>query len=449
MRKLVLLVLLSGWAFVAAYAQSTTNGPTTFGGGQQPTLGYGNSTPTGAQNALSLSLAGTTGYDDNVLYSNVNKQGDEFFEFSSRLTYLRQGKRFKFDVDYDPYVTLYRRITQWDTVNQGLNTDFSYQLSPHWIIQERNRAYYYYISGAPAPYTGSTPFPPLGSPSSVNDFIYIPGARAFSGSGRLDLVYQYSGRTSVDFFGSYLDSHFSSSQTAAYLSNWRDAQGGVNYSYRLGRQDTVGIVYTYDQMQFGGGITQQKIHSWMASYAHQLSPSVSFTVFGGPEYVRSHTTVNLSIPIFGVPVGLTVPLNSNGWYAAGGGDLAWHGSRTSAVLMGQHMITGGFGFQGAGTYTLTSFNVGRRLTERWSLTPGVGYARFSVLSVATAQTPPRMQSVNADLHLTRDVNERLKLDFAYTYWLQRGYVTNPLYGNIDRNRASIGFVYTLGKVLGQ
>ncbi len=445
MRKFPLLLVLCGLVPVAARAQFGTGGPTPFGSGEQPILGFSGSS--GPKNSLLFTVAGDTGYTDNVINSNANKQGDEFGSFGPHLTYLRQEKRFTLDIDYNPYFTVYRRLSEWNTVNQSVGTDVSYRFSPHWSVRERNSASYFYYTGASAPFTGDAAFPPLGPPSGVTNVIYAPGTRNLNASARLDLIYRFNGRTSLDFFGSYTNQSYSHSQTDATLSNYRDAEGGVALNYRLSRKDTISIVYTYDQMQVGGGASQQKVHNWVASYARQLSSTVSFTLFGGPTYVKSHQVVDLTTPIFGTPTIPGVPIVSSGWHGSAGGNLSWHGNRTSAVLSGQRVISGGYGLQGAGIFSGGSVQVGRRLMQHWNLTTGVSYTRLSLLNMAaTNSNSIGLRNATGDLYISRALTDRLNFVIGYTYLRQLGNGTNSLLGNIDNNRATIGFYYNAGRL---
>jgi len=262
--------------------------PAAYGSGVQTPLRYAGEAAPG--NLVSLSMGASTFYDDNVLQSKSRRIGDEAAAFESRLALSRQSENLALSFNYTPYFLLYRQVDQLDRLNHTANLKLTYRLSSHFNLGLYDTISYQ--NGVFQSLTGQQIMSGLGSPTALNQMIVPYTIRTLSNSSGLDLNYVKSRRTSLTLAGGYTEQKFGSQVTVGQpLYNGRGVNGSFQYQYRITERTTFGLLLLHQDFAFRGGEAlgnnlRFQNESAFVSVGSLLSPSVTVTIFGGPQYAR-------------------------------------------------------------------------------------------------------------------------------------------------------------------
>jgi hypothetical protein len=379
---------------------------------------------------LSLGVSGL--YDDNVFARNSLRAGDEAVFFDSRLGITRQTKRLTATFDYTPFYPLYRRFDQFDRLSHAADLGLTYRLTSNFFLGLRDTFSYEY--GAYPSLTGQPIFSGPGSPTALNQSILPYTTRALANVSGLDLTYVKSRRTSLTLSGGYNQRKFSSHKTGQPLYNSNGENGGLTYQYRVTEQTSLGLLllhqdYTYRGGAVFGNVLRSQIESTFLSVGSLLSPSVSVTVFGGPQYIRTVGHVSAASGI------------SGHFQGGGGGSITKQLRATALNLSFQRIISDSGGLYTDVTFTNAVLGVRRRLAGRWEAYWQGGGARVdtSLFSFATGRTSGLTSSFGIDRPFSR--GSMFHISYDTTHQLSKGNL--PIGANFDRNRVMAGIDYQL------
>jgi hypothetical protein len=415
-------------------------GPQTYGSGEKAGLNYaGSASP---RNTLLLGFSTGTNYDDNVLGDNHHRTGDAEFLFGPSLSLRREGSRLSLALSYQPHFRIYRNESGLNTLDQSLGLDTSYRVSSHFSMRARTNAIY--TNGIFQPSQNEEVLPTSGSPTSLNQTVYTPTVRQLSLNSRIDASYQASPHNSIGLYVGESSLDFKEQvSSGGNLQNTEEHEAGLLYQHRLSLHTTLGANYQFQDILFGPD-SRTLVHSFFFSYAQQFSPSLSLSVFGGPQH--SHT--NEIIPFVIGPFTFRIPVLLAGWNWAVGGTLTKRLDRTVFLLTAQREISNGGGLIGAVNGTSVGASVRRQLPGRWDAVWSGNYANNS--SLGPAAPAGSYYSANAGFGLERSLSDRLSLRFGYDFLSQHGNGQAPLLGNLNRNLFSVQFSYRFHQIaLGQ
>lgn len=417
----------------------TPSGPQTFGGGENARLNYAG-TP-GVRNILSLGLTVGSSYDDNVFGNNAQRVGDVDLMVGPSLGLRRDGKRFSAGLSYQPYLRMYRKASIQNAADQFGGLDLSYQASPRLSFRARGGGSY--ITGIFQPSQGSEFISELGSPSSLNQTVFIPTSREVTWSARGDLIYQLNVRDSFDVFGGQAAMEFlpqTPNRNQGVLQNTRQSNAGLLYQHRLSPHTTVGINYMFQDIRFWPA-SRTLVHSGFLTYAQQFSPSLTLSLFGGPQYTYLNDMLRLPLG----PFTLQVPVAQAQWNWAVGGSLTKRENNTVFQFSAGHQVSDGGGLIGGVSSSSVTASVRRRLARTWDATTSVGYAKNSSLGSALF-LQGTYDSFTAGAGLEHALAERVSLRVAYDFVRQRGSGQAPLLGNFDRDIFSVQVSYWIHQI---
>jgi AMIN domain len=419
---------------------SSPAGPQTYGNGEKAGLNYaGTSSP---RNILLVGFNLGTNYDNNVLGNNEQPIGDVNFLIGSSFSLRREGTRLSLGLSYQPNFRIYRNQSELNALDQNLGFDASYQVSSRFSLRARTDAAY--TNGISQPSQNEQFLPGLGSPTSLNQTVYTPTGRQLALSSRIDTNYQATLHDSFGLYagGSTLDFKQQVS-SAGSLQNTQEIDAGLLYQHRLSPHTTLGASYQFENILFGPD-SRTLVHSFFFSYAQQLSPSVTISVFGGPQHSHSNEIVPVAIG----PFTFHVPVLLAGWNWAMGGTLTKRLERTVFLLTAQRQVSSGGGLIGAVIGTSFGASVRQQLPGRWGAVWSGGYAKNS--SLGSGAPAGSYSSVTAGFGMERSLSDRVSLRLGYDYLSQRGNGQVPLLGNLNRDLFSIQFSYRIHKIaLGQ
>ena len=384
-------------------------------------------------NVLLLSMNTETTYDDNVFSTNRLRRGDLLFHLSPRIALREERKRLSLAFDYLPDLLLYREAKGYDAFNHGVQLDTNFRFSPHFSLRVTDSFSYRIGLYQPPPSEEITPAP--GPSTTPNPTVFTPLARQRDNNVRVDVVYQKSARTSLDWFGGFHRQDFSQVATAG--SSLQDNQGmnaGLEYRYRLDRHNTLGAVYLFQNLSFQQG-QRTVVHTAMLSFDRQLSPSVTVSVFGGPAYVSLHDQLTLDLLFFTI----TVPVASTqtGWTL--GANFTKRAKNSVFQVSANHQVSQGGGLLGAVSSSFVSLNMNRRLVGHWSATWSFAYADNSALSAA--QRGSHVRSAIASFGVEHQLTGNLTTRLGYTHTRQTSGAPTLLFSGLNENRVSLGVFY--------
>jgi hypothetical protein len=270
--------------------------------------------------------------------------------------------------------------------------------------------------------------------------VYTPTLRQLALSSRIDAAYQASQRDSVGLYVGESTLDFKQQiSSGGNLQNMAEKDAGLFYQHRVTRHTTFGGNYLFQDIRFGAN-SRTHVQSAFLSYAQQISPSVTVSVFGGPQYVRTHDLYLLPLG----PFTLEIPINEAAWHWAIGGTLTKQLNSTALLLTAQRQVSNGGGLMGAVVSTSTGVSLRRRLPGHWDAIWSGSYARNS--SVSSGSFTSEYQSETAGFALQRPLTEKTSLRFSYDYLHQRGTGQSLLSGNLDRNLVTVQFTYRFHQI---
>jgi hypothetical protein len=404
--------------------------PSVYGSGVQTPLRYeGEAAPV---NQLALSMGASTFYNDNILQRNSQRLSDEAVSFESHLTLSRQTENLTISFDYLPYFLLYRQVTQFDRLNHNADLNLAYRLGSHFNLGLHDT--FSYQNGVFQSLTGQQIMSGLGSPTALNQTILPYTIRTLSNSSGLDLTYVKSHRTSLTLTGGYNQQKFGNQVVAGQpLYNSWGVSGGFQYQYLVTEHSSFGLLLLHQDSTFSGGKVlgnnlRFQMESAVVSVGSRLSPTVTVTIFGGPEYVR---IIGPSAAGAGI---------AGQFQPTGGGSITKEVRKTALDLSVQRSVSGSGGLYALVKSTTGSFGVRRRLVGRWeaSLQGGAARADTSLLQFASGRTDALTGIFGLDRPLSRDAT--LRVSYETMHQLSRGAQVSA---NFDRNQVTISFDYQL------
>jgi hypothetical protein len=419
---------------LAAQTASPAGGPAapmTYGGSATTPLQFaGAATPT---NVVTITTGVSTLYDDNVLSGNSGRASDEALSFDARLGVARKTEHVTISFDYMPFYTLYRQFNYLDRVNHAATLGMNFQLSSRFMLGLRDT--FSYQNGIYPTIAGQPILAGPASPTALNSSIYSPTARTLMNTPGLSLTFMKSSRTSLTLSGSYSQRKFGGEAGVGQpLYNDTSVSGSLQYQYRVTEHTSFGFFLlhgdsTYQGGQIFGNRQRSQTESGYFSVSTRLSPTVTVTFFGGPQYF--HTLGQSS-----VGGGL-----SGGFEGSGGGSITDEVRKTALVLSFQRAISDGGGLYTSVINTSASFGVRRRLVGRWeaSWSGSADQSDTSILHLGTGE----IESVTGMFTLSRPMRggSTFRIGYDTIHQLTKGSL--PATAGLDRNEVTIGFDYQL------
>jgi hypothetical protein len=250
----------------------------------------------------------------------------------------------------------------------------------------------------------------------------------------LDLTFVKSRRTSLTFSGGYNQRKFRSQTAGQPLYNSNGASGGLTFQYRVTEHTSFGILLVHQDTTYKGGEVfgsrlRSQIESTFLSVGSRLSPTVTVTVFGGPQYVRTIGQVSAGAGL------------ADHFHPAGGGSITKQVRKTALDLSFQRSVSDSAGLYTSVIYTNAVFGVRRRLVGDWEADfhGGGAQADASLFQLGKGRT----DGLTGGINIIRPLSHGSVFHISYntTHQLSKG--TLPISFDFDRNQVAVGFDYQL------
>ncbi len=357
--------LFGGAGTAAAVDTAIANDTNTLTGAESFAMG----SPVDSHNEFDLALHTTTGADTGVVPGQTNL----LFSAGALASLNHIWSRYKLTVQYAGSENLYRPDSTDDSSFQTLSLMQAIQwrrLTLRFrddLVQSAGAAFGGFFSG------GAFFTAPEGLATAVTPG-FVPAQTILT--GQVDRVanmtlgeadYSLSRNTDLTFAGSY---GFLDFLTPGEIDS-QNENVQIGYGHQIDRRNTLGIIYAYDAMQFGGTSGGIATHSGQAAYGRKLSSKASFQVSAGPQFVLDNAAGSSA--------------NQLSWsmYAV----IKRQVRRTEFWASYSHGVTNGSGvLLGAVSNTFTGF-AELNLSNTWLVSLTAGYATNSSLT-PTGTTAP-------------------------------------------------------------
>ena len=380
------------------------------------------------------------GYDDNILVQPSHHVDDVSYMVTPSIEIGQTRERWDWDFGYSPGFVINQRVFERNQAAHNLHLLFDYRLSPHVTAQvhegfERTNSLFSGLTGPPEIGPG-----PLQKPNTSG---VTPFANRTANTSGLDLTYQFGVGSLVGASGNYnfvnYDAPAGLISTNYGLADTRAWGGDGFYAHRFSNQHWAGLSYDFQRLQFDYG-NRTDVNRTLLFYTVPVSSQLTLSLWTGPEYTLST-----------VPSLATHGSKSTGseehWGVAGGADLSWQGKRTSTRLEYTRQASDGSGLAQAVKLEQVEGEIRERLTRRWTLDAGVGYARNTPLNAVSGPTPYRSWVGNAGLQYK--LTDNLAFDARYGRDQLQYENRLPPVSWSNRNRAWVSMSYSFSRPLGR
>jgi len=385
-------------------------------------------------------MGASTFYDDNVLARNTQRLSDEALSFDSHLGIVRQTEHVTINFDYLPFFLLYRQIDQYDRLNHAANLSLTYRLTSRVDLGLHDA--FSYQNGVYPSLTGQQILSGPPSPTTLNQMTFSPTIRTLTNMPGLDLTFITSQNTSLTFSGGYNQRKFGNQAGVGQsLYNSRGVNGGLRFQYRVTEHTNFGFLLLHQDTTYQGGQAfgkqqRSQIESVILSVGSRLSPTVTATVFGGPQYIHTFGQSSLGGSIPGVFEG------------SGGGSITKQVGKTALNLSLQRSVSDSGGLYTSVINNNATLGVRRRLVGRWdaALSGGGAQADTSLFQLANART----DSLTGGIDFSRPLRGTSVFHIRYDTIHELSKGTLAAFPGFDRNQVTIGFDYGIKSIpLGQ
>jgi len=385
-------------------------------------------------NYLRGGLVFSSAYDtDATTGTNGQAVSDVSYTVSPTISLDQTRSRFHWEFNYSPGFTFYQKTSALNQANHNLGVNLSYRLSPHVTLSLRDS--FLKTSNVLNQPNQDLTQAVSGSVFVPNASVIAPIADVLSNTANATLTYQFSPNGMVGSSGTFANLHYPNQSQVPGLGDSSSRGGSAFYNHRLSKMHYLGATYQYQNFLAYPTLGQSETtaHSVYLFYTIYLKPTVSISLFGGPQYSSTQQ--------FGLPT-------TTGWSPAGGASMGWQGRLTSFALSASRAINDSGGLSGAVQAVSANASVRRQITRNLSASVGGSYAENNMLDpLATFNTSGHTVSGTASVQ--RQVGEHFNLQLQYMHLHQSYSGVAVLSADPNRDRVAINISYQFSRPLGR
>jgi hypothetical protein len=384
-------------------------------------------------NYLRAGLNFGTVYDDHV-FTNLSTNGqavrDVRYSIWPALSLEQTRSRFRWDLSYSPGFTFHQSYSSVHEFDHSLGLGLEYRLSPHVTLSLKES--FQKTSGL-LNLSQQSAVPSTEVPMNGPNVIVPPTTPRIANSSDVQITHQFGPNVMVGAKGSLTGLWYPDRSTLPGLfdSTGRAAEGF--YTHRLSGRHYIGVTYSFQQLLTHPDQSETETHSTLLFYTLYLPPTLTISVFAGPEHSDTHG-------------GISLP--SQKWSPAGGASFGWHGPRAGFVASYERKINSGGGLSGAVLSNSAAASVRWQLAR--TVTTGIeaGYSTNSLSdSVPLAGGGGHTWSGTASLQ--HPMGERMAVRMGYTR-LHQSYTDIAAIANApNQNSVWISLSYQFERPLGR
>jgi hypothetical protein len=401
--------------------------PPTVSGQTYATAGTAESRSNYLRGGVSFSAA----YSDNV-------QGGASAQPVSDLTYSiwptiaidQTTPRLSWSGSYSPGYTFYQKSTGSNQANQNAGLSLQYRLSQHVTLSVHDS-----LSKSSNVFDQPTPEAPIsGTPSSPPQTVIAPLADTLTNTAFAGISYQFGPSSMVGANGNFSNLHYLNSSQVPGLNDSSSQSGSVFYNRRLSRRHYLGAIYQYQHLLAypSGQQNLTQTHSISAFYTLYVTPTLSFSVSGGPQYAE---TVEAPFP------------TAKSWTPSVTGSFGWQAKHTAISGSYSHAVSAGGGLGGAVHLDNGSLGLQQQITPHLSGGVSANYSDTKMLTPFFGNTAGH--SISGTASLQRQFGQHFSLSGGYSR-LHQSYGDIPLIAiNPNTNREFVSISYNFIRPIGR
>jgi hypothetical protein len=385
-------------------------------------------------NYLRGGLSFGAAWDDNVaLGSNGKAVSDESYSIWPSIALDQTRSRLHWVLAYSPGFTFYQKISARNEADQNFSADLRYRLSPHVTLSLLDT----FRKSSNILNQPSEEFAPPVSGGSFgpNNSLVAPVADVLTNAANVEITYQFSANGMVGASGAFSNLHYPTQSLVPGLFDSTSRGGSAFYNHRLSKMHYIGVTYQYQEFLSypTGGQSETQAHSAFLFYTLYLKPTLSVSLFGGPQY---SDTQQFLLPA------------SQIWSPAAGASFSWQGRLTSFAASYSRRINDGGGLVGAVHSNSADASLRRQLTRNLSASVGANYGSNRVVD-AVPQFSNSGHTVSGSASLQRQIGAHFNLQAQYTRLHQSYSGITALSSAPDRDRVSVTIAYQFSRPLGR
>ena len=386
------------------------------------------------ENYLRGGVVFTTAYDSDVTVgTNGQPVGDESYSIWPTISLDETRSRFHLTLSYSPGYTFYQNTSSLNAANQNFAVGFKYRLSPHVTLSLRDSFQKTSsILNQANPDSGSAV---SGAVFVPNTSVIAPIADVLTNNANATLSYQFSANGMIGASGNFTNLHYPNATQVPGLFDSSSRGGSAFYNHRLSKMNYIGATYQYQTFfsYLTGGQSETQTQSILLFYTLYFKPTLSLSLFGGPQYSN---TQQLGLP------------SSQSWSPSGGASFGWQGKVTSVAASYSQAISGGGGLVGAVHYYGVNGSVRQRFTRTLSGGISGNYSNNQVLD-ALPGYDNNGHTVSGSASLQYQIGQNLNAGVQYTR-MHQSYNDVPAISVVpDHNRIAVSISYQFSKSLGR
>jgi len=390
-------------------------------------------------NTLRGGMSFSSGYDDNAALENGKAVDNVSYSFAPSISLQQSQARALWDLSYNPGFVVNQRVSELNSNTQAAGLNFQYRFSQYLTFRAHDN-----FSFTNSPFSDPTTEADS-APGSVlhpaDASVLTPFARRVSNLGGVDLIYRAGEGTIIGGSGSsYLLNYDNlGGGPGIALIDTRISGGDAFYSHRLVPNQWIGLTYSFQRLDFNGGVEQTDSNSALLFYTITPRAHLTLSLFGGASY--SQTTGQVAVIS-------TLPLTASTqqWLPSAGVIVGWQGIRTGVSATFSRRVDGGGGLLGTVDRYNGSFEVRRQFAPRWMGTIGLLYDDDHPIDLTSEGT---FRTLSATAGVQRQVGQNWTVGLNYSRVHQDYGIVSAAQLFPDHNRALLSISYFFSRPLGK
>ncbi|HEX4004982.1 MAG TPA: hypothetical protein VHX60_02285 [Acidobacteriaceae bacterium] len=380
-----------------------------------------------------ISLNG--GYLSNLYAgSGTAPVNDSTFLIQPTISLDQTTSRIHESLNYAPAFTLYQPTSSLNQLNQSASVDFQYRLSPHVTLRagdnfvDSSTVFNQPLTGSEGAISGSTP--------STTPGVVVPFAQRLMNGVDTEVTWQLSRNGLVGGSGSQSELHFPNPTQAAGLYNSASWGGSAFYNLRLNRSQYVGGTFEYSRStaQPFGLQSEVQTQSGMFFYTVYLTPTLTFSLSGGPQHYR------ISEPPLPTISAVT---------PAALASVAWQTLHTNLAASYSRTVTAGAGLIGAFQSESISLDGRWQMSRTWTGDLSGDYASNRTEAASLSGGSPGGHTLSGTASLQHPIGTQFGLAFSYSRVHESYPGIGVIVSNPDSNRELASVYYRFSRPWGR
>lgn len=435
---LLVLITVPAWCQVEPSATGSYAAPDEDAHMIMPPVVSGANLPLDAElgqrsNYLSAGVTLDSGYISNLQPGeSVVAISDESYSIWPMVSVDQRTPRSLRSLVYTSGFTFYQRTNVLDTVNQSMDADFEFGLTPRLTVSLRD-SFRQNSNVFNQPIVGSGVLSPA-AVAPIDSGVVIPFDEELKNEVSALFGYQFAKFAMVGGRVAVQSLKFPDLRQGSGLYNSKADSALAYYSRRISRDQYLGGFYEQANMVTSQQKTTTQTRTLSLFYTLAAGRNFTLSLATGPQYL------DFTVP--GSP-------SYSEWTPSVGGSIGWQASRARITADYSRDITAGQGILGAFASDIAEASARYQLTRSWILNGIGGYENSKNTVPIALQGYPGGRSVSGTVSVGYSVREYLTAGAGYTHLRQRYTGVAAISQAPDSDRVFLSVSYYFRRPLGR